>query len=737
LDRLNVRPIGGDGSDMAQLAWGRLVSGNYFSVLGVKAAKGRLFTLHDDQPGAAPVAVVSYKYWKGRFNLEPAVVGQAYEINGIVFTLVGVTPSEFFGESVESDPADFWLPATLQPELMKDRGSLLENPHVNWLNLMGRLKSGTRIEQAQAAASANLYQFLNHRAGPDISPSRREEIEHSYITLVPGSRGVSDLRFMYSQPLHLLMAVVAVVLLIACANVANVLLARSAARDKEISTRLALGASRTRLVRQLLTESTLLACLGGAAGMLIAGWGVNTLVAMVSPGGRTIPLNITPDFRVLGFTIGVSLVTGILFGLAPALKATHVDLVSALKGGILGSRGRPRWGLSKTLVVSQVAFSLPLLVGAGLFLRSLERLHSQDLGFNRKHVLEVGIDPRLAGYKPKQLDNLYEALLNRVNTLPGVRVASLSLYSPISGDNWSGQISVEGYVPPSGQTGADCQWVWVGPRYAETIGVSLLLGRDLKSQDTQSAPRVALVNESFVRSYLAGQYPIGRRFSMNVPAKDYEFEIVGVMKDFKFNELRQDYWPVAFMPLVQSSMEPARYAAYLEIRTSGEPTSTASMVRQAIREVDRSLPITGIKTLSQQVDDSLTQERMVASLSSFFGLLALLLACIGLYGVLAYAVTRRSKEIGIRVALGATHGNILGMVLHEALLLVLLGSGLGLVVAFGLSRWIENQLYGLKAIDPLTLIIATLLLAAAATFAGYIPARRASRLDPMVTLGYE
>ena len=737
LDRLNVRRQGAGESEAAQLAWGRLVSGNYFSVLRVQPRLGHVLRPEDDRPEASPVAVISHSYWTRRFGNDPTVVGRVLNVNGILLTVAGVTPPEFFGESVESPLADFWLPVMLQPRLMPERGSVLEDPYVNWLNLLGRLEPGVSLQKAQAGVDVAFRQFLTARAGAHLSPEAQRDIQKSYIKLSPGGSGICSLRFLYSRPLYSLMAVVALVLLIACANVANILLSRAAARQKEISLRLAVGASRSRLLRQLLTESVLLGLLGGAVAVLFSTWGVSLLVAMVAGGTGGLPLSVTPDAMVLGFTLAVSLLTGILFGLAPAFRATGMDVAQSLKSGALGTTRGARWNLPKGLVVSQVGLSLLLLVCAGLLVRTLQNLAKQDFGFNPEHVLEVGIDPRIAGYKQDQLIPLYQSLLDRLNALPGVRVASLSLYSPMSGDGWGGQISVQGYFPPRNEQ-ADCQWVWVGPRYVETEGMTLLLGRDLGPGDTKGAPQVAVVNESFAQRYLAGQNPIGHRFSMGVPAKTYETEIVGVVKNFKFNDPREDYGPIAFLPLAQVE-GPASYAANVEIRTTADPTSIASSVRRAIQDLDKNLPVTGINTLGEQVYERLHKENLIARLSSFFGILALLLACIGLYGLLAYRVARRTNEIGIRMALGAGQRQVLWMVLRESLALVGVGVALGLAMAFAATRFISSQfeLYGVKPADPATMAAATIALAAVAVFAGYIPARRATKVDPMVALRYE
>ncbi len=735
LDRLNFHVQGPGANEPAQLAWGRLVSGNYFSVLGVRAVRGRVFAPDDDRPEAPPTAVISYAYWARRFNSDPSAIGRVLNVNGILLTLVGVTPPEFFGESVESPLADFWLPATLQPRLMPDRGSLLEDSEVNWLNFFGRVKPDASLQEAQANVDVAFRQFLTERAGPRPSAEEERRIHVSYIKLIPGASGVSALRFLYSRPLHILMAVVALVLLIACANVANILLSRGAARRKEITMRLAVGASRSRLLRQLLTESILLGLLGGAAGVLLSTWGVMVLLKMVEGGTGSNPLNPAPDPRVLGFTFTVSLFAGVLFGIVPAYRAANSDLTSSLKSGAAETARRARWNLSRSLVVSQVAVSLLLLVCAGLLIKTLRNLAMQDLGFNQEHVLEVGIDPRIAGYKQEQLNPLYQALLQRVNTVPGVRVASLSLYSPMSGDNWSGQVSVQGYLPPHSE-GAECQWVRVGPDYAQTEGMTLVLGRDIGPGDAMGAPKVAVVNENFAQQYLGDQNPIGRRFSMDVPAKSYDIEIVGVVKNFKFNDPWQDIAPVALLPLAQTE-GPASYAANLEIRTKADPASLGGPVRRVIQDLDKNLPVTSIRTLSEQVNRRLNKEYLIAKLSSLFGILALVLACVGLYGVQAYGVARRSREIGIRMALGARSTQVLWMVLRGSLAVVGVGVVIGLSITLAATRFISSQLYGVNPTDLLTMAASTAVLAAVAVFASYIPARRATKVDPMVALRYE
>jgi predicted permease len=731
-DRLIIRAQGAGAGETAQRAMGRLVSGSYFSVLGVNAVLGRTLTPDDDQPGAHPAAVISYGYWKRRFSRDPSTVGKVVDLNGTPFIIVGVTPPEFFGETVQ-EPPDFWLPLSLQPQVTQ-RGSFLKDTGTYWLNLLGRLKPGVTKERAQATVTAQLRQYLMAQWGSQIPSGNLQEIQGDHIALAPGGRGISRLRVYYSEPLHILMAVVALVLLIACANVANLLLARAAARQKEISMRLALGASRRRLVRQLLTESVLLAGLGGVLGTLFATWGVKLLVALVASND---PLNLNPDARVVGFTFAVSLLTGILFGLAPALRATKIELAPALKANASGPAGaqRGRFGPAKALVVFQVALSLPLVLAASLLLRSLEKLEGQNLGIDQEHILLVQIDPRLAGYKPNQLGSLYQRLLDRVNVLPGVRSASLAFYSPLSGSSQSGNISIQGYTPRPGQN-MDSWYLQVGPKYFETEGIPLLLGRAIGPQDTQASPPAAVVNDSFARYFFPNQNPIGKRFSPGEPFKSPGIEIVGVVADVKYESLREKVPRMLFLPVFQMEGDSV-YVDDLEVRTVGDPTSVATEVERAIPEIDKNLPVLKVTTLSEQVHGSVDQERTISELSSFFGLLALTLACVGLYGLMAYTVARRTNEIGIRMALGAERADILRMVMRETLLLVVAGVAIGIPVALAAARLISSRLFGLTPTDQLMVLLATLLMTAVAAFAGYLPARRASRVNPMVALRYE
>ena len=729
--RLSVRQVDSQASAAAR-ASGQLVTGNYFSMLRVRAARGRVLTKDDDKANAQPAAVISHRYWETELNSDPGVVGKSVIINGTNFTVVGVTPREFFGERVRRPP-DFWMPLAFQPQI-ELRQSFLTNKEAYWLMVMGRLKPGVSMDQAQAGVNLELRQFLTQEAGSELTEQRQKDIQNTFATLVEGQGGISGLRQIYSTPLHMLMAIVGMVLLIACANVGSLLLSRAASRKAEISLRMALGATRPRIIRQLLTESMLLATLGGIAGVLLAQWGVRVLIGLVA---KEAPLNIRPDAGVLLFTVGVSIVAGILFGLVPAIQASRVNLSSAIKEKTRTRSGFMRVSLSSLMVVMQVGLSMVLLTGAGLFARSLLKLQNQDVGFDPNNVMLLGIDPRLAGYKPAELGSLYQQLLNRVGSLPQVRSVSMATYSPMSGTRRSSSIQVPGYEPQRDDDSV-AQDILVGPKYAETLGIPLLRGRDIEQRDTPSSAPVAVVNSAFVERFFKDQNPVGRsfKFDEDEDEKSPGIEIIGVVGDIKSRDAREQPDPIIYRPILQVQDQGA-FSCTIHVRTNSDPTALTTQVRQIINQTDDKLPIFGVTTLSEQVHANLNDERLIAQLVSFFGALALILACIGLYGVMAQGVARRTNEIGIRMALGARGGNIAWMILRETLYLVLAGLVIGLPAALLGAKLIASQLFGLKPADPFTLIAASVVLTVVALLAGYLPARRASRVNPLNALRYE
>jgi predicted permease len=718
------------------------VSGAFFHVLGVPLLLGHTFTEEVDRVrDASPVAVISYNFWNRRFALDPSILGRTLRVYQTSFNIIGVMPPGFFGETIGVSP-DFWVPLSMQSavspgrDLLSPRKSVLEK--AMWLQVIGRRKAGITFDQANAAINVDFQQMLQAEAGAAPSEKDRREILDQKIVLHDGSKGASNLREDFSQPLLVLMAVVGMVLLIACANVANLLLARAAARRKEIAVRLALGAGRVRLLRQLLTESVLLAILGGALGMLIALWADVLLVRLVSRGPELIPLDVNPDGRILGFTLTISLLTGILFGLIPALRATRLDLTSSLKpaarGGTGTGTGERRMPLGKILVISQVAISLALLVVAGLFLRSLQKLGQVELGYARENLLIFHLDPTPVGYKGEATARLYQQLLDRFAAIPGVRGATLSHNGLFTNRESGDPIWVEGYQPKS-DAEMDSRFDQVGPNYFTTVGIPVLLGREIGPQDAASAPRVGMINQAFARHFFADRNPLGKHVRDTYPDNPAEFEIVGVVADAKYNSLKEKLRPRFYVPELQPIVSSGDAA--FEVRVTANPVATANMIREAVKAADPGLPTLRIRTMEELVDRSLVQERMITKLSSLFGLLALLLASIGLYGVMAFTVARRTSEIGIRMALGAGRGNVLRMVLRETLALVGFGVAIGVPVVLAASQLLSNLLFGLSGTDPVTISLATIMMLGVAATAGYFPARRASRLDPMTALRYE
>ncbi len=722
-------PNSAGGSPEAAMA--ELVSGNYFDVLGVRPLLGRLLQPGDDRsPGADAVAVLSYGYWQRKFGGDAEIAGKTLLINGLHYTILGVAPAQFFGERVGQRP-DLWAPLTMQAQITR-QNSFLDDAQIYWMRAIGRLKPGISLEQARAEVDVVFQHHIYDLAAKNMSEREREKTRQLRATLVPAAQGLSNMRESYADPLILLMAVVGVVLLIACANIANLLLARATARRKEIGVRLALGAGRARLIRQLLTESLLLAAAGGLVALLVASWALELLLRMASNDATRLPLDAGIDPRVLAFTSGLTLLAVLLFGLVPALRATRFDLAPTLqvntRGGIAE---RSRFGLNRALVVSQVALSLMLLVGAGLFLRSLQNLRHVDWGFDTSHVLVAGIDPRGAGFTSEQLTPLYQRVLERVDAIPGVQSASLSIYSLLGGSTRTNSVDVEGYTYAEGED-HDVEQVFVTPQYFETVGMRLLDGRGLTDRDRDGAPLVTVVNRKLAERFFPNRSAVGGRIKTGGGPQD-TIEIVGVVDNVHFRSASEKPNVLMFVPVAARP----EYLSSLEVRSSGDPAAVASAVRAALAEAAPNLPVNDILTMDDRVDRVLTRQRLMMQLTAAFGLLALLLATLGLYGLMSYNVSRRTSEIGIRLALGAESANVLRLVLIESLGLVATGVAIGLAGAFVVARLVASLLYQTSATDPLAMAAATGVLLLVAAVAAYLPARRAARTDPMAALRYE
>jgi predicted permease len=709
----------------------QLVSGSYFSTLGVKASLGRVITDDDDRVyGAHPVAVVSHDWWELRLGGDPAAVGKTVMIDKIAYTIIGVAPAEFSGLRV-LQKQDMWIPLAMEAQMPTAYWNGREDKTFQSNYLIARLKNGVSAERAGAAVNLLFKQFLQEWAGAQPSAERLKDIQRANIELTPAAKGLPGLRLWFSVSLRILMAVVGVTLLIACANVANLLLARATARQKEFAVRLAVGASRMRLIRQLLTESLLLAGLGAIAGIVLAWRLSRLLLLMASPGPEALPLYLTPDARVLGFTLVVSLLSALIFGMAPALRAARIEPNSSLKGGKGDAQGASQSRFGKAIVVAQVALSLLLLVGAGLFVRTLINLQSLPSGYNQENVLLVSLDISAAGYQGVQRGALLREVEEKVKAVPGVKATSFSLVVFNQGF-WPATIFTRDYNAPGRENRVIRNNV-VGQDYFTTMGIPLLEGRAFGPQDTNQVRPVAVISETMARRFFPNGSPLGKRFGMDRPENSEQFEIIGVVKDSKYQYLAEPPEPNAYYSHSQIPFALNNFV----IRYSGSPGAVIPQVRRAILEVNRNLPIDEVVSLSEHIGRSLAQQKLVARLATFFGLLALLLACVGLYGVLSYAVARRTNEIGIRIALGARRGNVIWLVLREALALVGAGVVIGLLVSVAATRMVSTLLFGLRANDPLTIAAATLLLLAVAALSAYLPARRASRVDPMAALREE
>jgi predicted permease len=737
---------------------GQLVSGNYFQVLGISAALGRTIEPEDARAqGEHPVCVISDSYWQRRFARDPAIIGKTLHLGGFSVTIIGVTPPEFFGLEVGSS-MDISVPLTMQPQIVPGSSSWLTDMGAYWerFHLLGRLRPGVPMAQAQANLGLLYQQYLADFAA-DISGDEKgykegQRMLKKRLTLASGSQGLSHLRRQFAQPLFVLLCAVALVLLITCANVAGLLLARGVARRRELAVRLALGAGRWRLVRQLFTESLLLACLGSLLGLLLSWWGTQLLLPLLSQSEIPLSLNLNPDLRMLGFTAAAAVLTSLLSGLAPALLATRVELQTALKQDAPSMGGRRALRFGRVFVVAQVALSLLLLIGAGLFVRSLQKLQQVETGYARENVLVLKLEPVGSDRKTMKdvfprLNALYGELLRRVQAMPGVTQASLVGYSPISRREWLvegenpnqrsrtlQQLYLEGRPLPSAAE-TTINFMQVYPNSFATLGIPLMAGRDIGPQDVRGAQDVAVINESMARLLFGNENPLGRRFGQIYPVRWCCREIIGVVRDAKYLSLRQESHPMFYAPFAQ--LDTGLGQMTLVVRTASDPAPIAVAMQREARALDPRMPRFEVETLAAQVDASLTQERLIATLSSVFGLLALVLVCIGLYGVLAYDVAQRTPEIGIRMALGANAGRVVRMVLGETLRLVSSGVALGLGLSLATTRWVKSLLFGLEPHDPLTVGLAILTLLVVAALAGFLPARRATKVDPMIALRCE
>jgi predicted permease len=724
----------GQGESSAERVTGRMVSGNYFTVLGLKPAAGRLLSVSDDTAeNANPLVVLSYGFWQRKFALSPSIVGRDIRLNGFPFTVIGVAPAGFDGDVVGEQMALF-VPLSMQPVIVRGRRWLNASKE-SWLALIGRLMPNTTRAEAEANLNVVFQQAVQGAYGAALSSDDRDMIRetHMKIDVSPGGGGVSSLRRDYRVPLLLLMGIVGLVLLIACVNVANLLLARASARSREIAIRLAIGANWLRLLRQLLTESILLSLVGGIAGSLLAVWGVRLLVTIF---GSDTTLPLLPDARVLTFTIAITLLTGIFFGLIPALRAISVHVSYALKETGRSTPGRSsRFGLGKGLIAGQVALSLLVLFAACLLVRSLQKLMAQDFGYDRDRLVITRLDPTSGGYNKEKMKALAEQLVARLASAPGVHAVTYSTNGLFAGTESNDAILVPGL--DTSHEDREANEDYVGPDYFGAVGIPILAGRGIEAQDNPTSTRVAVVNEAMVKRFFPGQDAIGRQFRIDDQDwLDKPITIIGVSRDAQDHGrgLREGVHPRFYMAFQQV---PDPEQIVLEAQVGGIPSAAVTNVMSQIKAVDPNLPISFSKVLDTLVNDSARNQIALARLSVFFAGLALLLACVGLYGVMSYMVAGRTREIGVRMALGAAGSSVMRLVLREGMLLVTTGIGIGIPLSLAGSRLLHSFLFGLKGTDPLSLITVILLMAAVSALAASIPARRAAKVDPIVALRNE
>jgi predicted permease len=745
--RVSVRRSGSQSP--AETFPSEFVSGNYFSTFGIQPYAGRMLSNNDDTAAAPPVAVMSYRAWEQHFGSDPSVVGSTFMVDGNSFTVVGIAPPGFFGDRLREDPPDFYVPLAFEP-LLTQGSSLLHIDNQYWLYLIGRMKPGAQPAQVQVELNIELRQWINSIIAM-LPPHARDpkQIDKQFIKLGPGGAGITELRHTAEAGLFMLFAASALVLLIACANLANLLLARGMARRQQSAVQIALGASRARLIRGVLVESVLLACMGGAAGLVLAFWGTHAILLVAFRGSNFVPIETSPSPVVLGFAFGLSLLTGIIFGVAPARMTSHSDPADALRGANRATRDTSAIP-QKSLVIAQAALSLVLLVMAGLVTQSLRNLEHYSFGFETEGRLMVSLDPMTAGYTIERLPGLYQQFHDRMRQIPGVRSVAYSMYSPQDGDSWNDGIVIEG-KPETANAQDEVGWLRVSPGYFKTIGTKLLRGRVIDERDTATSQHVAAIDENFAHRYFPDRDPIGQHFGFDARGNHSgDFEIIGVVESTRYRSPDDHSYPqnpMFFVPYFQEIQfeQPlytrmqanSEYASTIEISYSGSQAEIASQVRQLLASIDPNLSIIDMHSFDEQVTRRFNQERLIARLTELFSLLALALASIGLYGVTAYSIARRTREIGVRMALGADRGDVVKMVLRGAFSQVGIGLLLGLPLAIVAGRLMTAKLYGVTGFDPLILAGAVGALALCALVAGAVPARRAASIEPVQALRVE
>lgn len=745
--QLAVRPAGSQ--QLVVSRNGQYVSGNFFQTFGIGPWIGRVLQPSDDIEGAPPVAVMSYRIWKEKYGGDPKVVGSVYLIDGHPFTVVGVAPPGFFGAKLSGwGMPDIWIPVTTEP-MLEGSTTRLKLPSQHWLDIIGRVKPGTDPKKLEARLRVEVHDWqASHVA--DMLPQEKEVWQQQKLYLTPGGAGVDDMRAQYEDGLKLLLAAAGCVLLVACANIANLLLARGLKNRQQTSVRVALGASRSQLVRKALVESVTLGVVGGILGVTVAYAGTRLIVHLafgIASADNYVPIQSTPSVPVLLFTLVVAVLTGVVFGIAPAWMTSHAEPIEALRGSRGTTGTKAKWP-QRILVIAQAAMSLVLLSAAALLGQSLRNLEHQDYGFEMNGRYVAWINPKLANYKPEQLDNLFKEILDKVGAIPGVQKVAGCLYAPMSGDSWNTGVFVEGKPEPSAKEDYGAMWLRVTPGFFETVGNPMLMGRPITDQDTASTRRVVVVNEAFAKRFFKGENPIGQHFGPDKKENAGWWEIVGVAKTMRYNsyEMEKPARPMFF--LAESQTDPvltvdqageawSHYLYNLVLWAPGHPVNLEAQVRKALGDIDPNLVLYTVDPYQHLIDTSFAQQNMIATLTLLFGGLALVLAAVGLYGVTAYTVEQRTSEIGVRMALGADRGRVVKMVLRGAFWQVGVGLLIGIPAAIGAGKLIADQLYGVKAWDPMMLGGATLLLGLAALAAAIIPAQRAANLDPVDALRAE